>query len=415
MRAWVVLLLLPLTAAEPGIDNPADATPVRLYPHLIGHMDMPINTQPPADDWAYTENLGLLTHSQGCVDVPGLGLVATTHHTFYGFAAPDLVDYDRDEPRHSPQRGIHTDIHLDTDAGIGFTWYLETEIAPSMTTAAPAPVPQAVVRATVREGDAISVDHAAMNQGTIIALGQTEPVTMLGPATPTHPHVQHTTSDGRDVYAFQVPMAYAAGAATIRSGDGFNLRVDIFLQLPGCDDPAGDRYVIPDWVRAHTSPGHRPTLDLAIAESVLIRSVTSQVVNGTLVVDARVDTPWGPYNLGDVSLRIDGPSPADGLRASFRDPEPFERPDSRLYRWAWDFGAAGAAPGDYTLNVSAIDAQGRGPAVARLPFSLGAETTTCRVDGGEPICTTAGGDQESPAPWPLGLLVALALLRRHGQ
>jgi len=413
LPALVLPALLPTVAGQGyGIDNPDAAANVTLFAHLIGRQDMPMNTQEPPATWSYTAGDGVVAHSQGCVDVPGLGLVSNTHHTVYGYAAPTVVDYKGGSPEATTQRGIHADLVFETSRPLTLNWYLEPEWLPLADADAPTVVPQVTVLATVRQGDAVSVNHVAMDSGPILAMGSTGPADFAGPAT-DHPDVAY---DG--VYGVRVSLPFAQGAAMVGQDIGFNLRVDVFVTVPGCADPGSDAYAMPDWLRHHSSDGHRPRLDFTITQPVQVRSVLTRIVNGTLVAQALLDTPWGPYNLGDVALSIAGPSPPRALLQTEHEAEPYENFVGRRVAWTWDFTAENAQRGDYTLAVTAYDAQGAGPATATLPFRFGGDSTTCRVeDGGEALCHTVASSKGSPTLAPALIVLALAALalRRRGQ
>ncbi len=394
---WLPLLILlaPLAGAE--IMNPEDTAEATLYMHLVRNGDLAMNLVPPPEGWTYSHDRGIVHQSQGCVEVPGVGLASTTQHTYYAYVMQGAYDYE--STQQEPARGLHRPLSLATNQTVHVDWMLHASYA-SLGVSAPT-ASYVTVRATLREGSAISVGHQAMDQGIVLALGETPQTLIAGPATETQDWMSiHATPTGT-VYAFSVPLAWA-GPDQVSTG-GFNLRMDTFVAVPGCDDPGADRYVMPDGLHAHTSPGLRPALHLPYRGSVVVEHIETFIQNGTARAEAHVTTPWGPYNLGEVRL-----TGVPWTAVNVTDPARWKPEAARVHTWTWH------EPGDFELNVTVQDAQGHGQATANMPFEMGAKSTTCRqAVGSEVLChSTSAANKDSPAGLVLLPLLLAAFARR---
>ncbi|MEA3203037.1 MAG: hypothetical protein QOI63_707, partial [Thermoplasmata archaeon] len=172
-------------AATPGIANPRTSAPTRLFFHLGGGQDFPINTQMPADGYSRDESYGTATNSLTCLPAgtPVDGFTQKRYTTYYGYSSPGYVEYNYTQnglPRIHPERGLSFDVSLDPAVAPTVHWYITTFAAPDAANAPhPDPViPNVVARATVRTGEKITTDDTGYNDGEVIAQGQTEPTTL---------------------------------------------------------------------------------------------------------------------------------------------------------------------------------------------------------------------------------------------
>lgn len=410
------LLLLPTVAA---------ASPVTLYFHLDAHQDFPINTQPPDDRYADSSSRGLFNPTTTCIpSVDGVGQVHQAYHTSYGFSTPGYVQYDFEEdggPRIHPERGIASDVLLDRSAPATLTWFLETQATSNagddptveILNTAPLVVPQVEVTATVRTGDDVGIGAASYNQGRVIAQGGSGP-RILSP-TPDNPD-HFETDDGRHVHMFVIPLDIQMDH--IPAEDAFNVRIDVALDLPICPDDPDESVMLPV-VRAHTSPEHRPRIEWSIENPMTIEKVTPRIVDGRLLVDAIVSSPWGNYDVdetdGGITVQIDGPStPASVQRVQFvqrhhdhgRHVEPVEA------TFQWPYQNEGATLGEYMIQVTAWNDQRTGTATATATADLAALATT---DSDGNVMAAETQEKGAPGLGPVivvaGLMVA-ALWRR---
>ena len=326
MRVWIAilacLLIAPVAAQDVGFQNPMAPTPITMYVHLNGFQDAPINTQRPSDAYAASDDIGLIQHSQGCQDLPSTTLVSEPQHTSYAFSSPSLVQYDVDDggkPTFHNERGISYDLLLDPEP-VELVWYLETQVTSGSSDSGPEPnqlpilVPQVVMRGTIREGDAISVGAEAYNAGELVAEGFSTAAD-LSPLLEGHEHVTYMgTVDEKHLFEFRFPLE--VDRSTIRAGEGYNLRVDIYMDNPACNAPADDQYVMPDFVRHHTSPGHRPTFTWTVMNPIRIESLHPQAIGDDLIVHGHMNSVFGNYDVWGDSydtdtkplLDIQGPS-----------------------------------------------------------------------------------------------------------
>lgn len=439
---FVALLLIAgsVSAAaptEPGIYNPDTSTPTTMYFHINGFQQFPINTQQPDDRYADTVTRGSATHS-GCVEDPtgNFRFTSQSYHTWYGYSSPSIVEYDADnngEPIIHQERGLAYDVELDTDTPAMFSWFLEGKSAipadlPFDPDQVPTPMPQVVVRATIRHGDEISPDNSAFNQGQIIAIGQSMPTDLLGAMTTDNEHVTTHTVDGRYVYEFRFPLEYEV--SKIVREEGYNIRVDAFMQNDYCAAPEDKNSLMLDYARVHTSSQFRPHLEWSIMNPLIIEVMHPQFVGDDLVVHTQINSPWGSYDvLGDLAREqqlgfdITGPSPVMTLDRIVVDHTKGHGPEYHfkpvIATWMWDYQADQAKNGIYKVTLHAQNDQQTAEAYGVSTFQIGNGEVCYPGADGKQICDSAkptAVDAKSPGV-PTFLLVAgllgLALVRRR--
>ncbi len=380
----------------PGIYNPDVSTPVTMYFHINGLQDVPINTQLPDDRYGSSVPVGLATHSQGCVDAPAgtTTLGSDTHHTYYGFSSPGYVQYDVDqggEPRYHPERGISFDVEMDQSVPVDFTWYMQGQITGGDSDGVPMhqaspPVPQVVMRATIRQGDEISPGHTAFNTGEIIAQGQTAPADLMGENTQSEDVTFVGSADnGAPIYAFNAKLDYQKG--TIDAEESYNVRVDLFIQDPlnTCSDPQADEsgYLLPDYLRVHTSPEFRPQFTWNAFNPLRIEYLHPQFIGDDLVVHTSTNSPWGNYDVrgdqesesaGGLELELTGPSipvTLNRVALTARTHEHDHHTEAVDATWVWEYKVDGAQDGLYTAVFTAKNDQESAEAVAVAQFEIG--------------------------------------------
>ncbi len=414
--AAIALLAMPGAAAQQvGIQNPNQSTPVTLYMHLDGIQDFPINTQPPDDRYQTSEAFGSATNSLGCVpEVPGANVASKEWHTYYGYSTPGYVEYDFEEeggPRYHKERGISFDVELDTGSPFMLYWYLETQAVSGEAGAAdpntvPVVVPNVVVRATMRTGDDVGVGDAAFNSGSIIAQGQTEPITLSPEAS------NHVAVGEHHAYEFAVPMAFSMDRIT--RDEAFNIRIDVYMDNPACDDPDAG-YIMPNTVRLHTSPELRPRMDFAIMNPIVINYIHPQFVGDELVIHTEMNSPWGNYDVdeeGDgILVSVEGPSNAASLaRAAFvqRHHEHFFHQEPVAVTYLWPYLNDGAKDGTYTVKVEAWNDQRTAKAVGVAGFDIGRNVGI--ADDGSEVESINTGPSEKESPGVAPIMAAIALV-----
>ncbi len=425
-------------ARAPGIYNPNASTPIQMYFHINGLQDVPINTQKPDDRYASDVPVGLATHSQGCVNDPTVpALVRGARHTYYGFSSPGYVQYDVDqggEPRYHPERGISFDVKMDASKPVDFVWYMQGQATGGDTAGVPVhslspPLPNVVMRATIREGDQISPGHTAFNTGEIIAQGQTEPALLQGAGT-SSPNVNYVgpASNGAPIYEFRVPLEYQR--TTIDAMESYNARIDFYMEtLPGtCDKPQEDNYLMPDFLRVHTSPENRPGFTWHIFNPLRIEYLHPQFIGDDLVLHTSTNSPWGNYDVrgdqtsedqGGLTVTVTGPSvPVSINRVALtaRTHEHDHHTEAVDATWVWEYKKDGARDGLYTVTFSAKNDQETTEAIAVAQFEIGSgkivgcgnQATGEKVDCDETVQKDgAKANQESPG---IGFVSVLAVL-----
>ncbi len=422
------------TPTEPGIYNPSQSTESTLYFHINGFQDFPINTQKPDDRYADAVEVGLATAS-GCVSDP-TGVQKFTdrsYHTWYGYSSPSYVQYDVDEnglPRIHQERGLSYNIELDTGTQPVFRWYMEGK-APGNLPGADQfhpPIPDVVVRATVREGDDVSVGNAAFNEGAIIAQGESMATTLAGSFTQESESVIAHQVGTSWVYEFIIPLDIEKDQVDRR--ESYNVRVDAFVQNDLCGDPAtaeGGDYIFPNFALVHTSSDYRPMLKWNIMNPVVIEALHPQFVGDDLVIHTYSNSPYGSYDVqGDLKseqpilVEIDGPSPAINLaQVALVDHSLGHGPEEHFKAVAatflWDYQGDQAQDGTYTVTLRVQNDQQTAEAIAVATFNIGAgdaEVCSKNFDETDVNCRKASEvasapPKESPG---LGLLTGLGVL-----
>ncbi len=424
--AFLLALLMASSVAmaqSSTIDNPEVSTPTTLYFHLDAHQDFPINTQPPDDRYAKGSTRGLLASTTTCTPEGTPGQFHQDHHTVYGFSTPGYVEYEYEEdggPRIHPERGLAYNVLLDDEGMTGY-WYLKTTVdsnqASSDINNLPVLVPQVVVRFTMRTGDEVSFGAEAYNEGEVIAIGESAPVVLL-PSEETPGY--HAQDDGSHVYEIQVPLDVKKDEIPAdEDTGGYNLRVDVFTQVPGCqEDP--DASFMPGSIEIYTSPEHRPRLDLAVMNPVRIDYIHPQFVGTDLLIHTSLNSPWGNYDVdeteGGITMEVSGPTTASSVfRVAFEQKHHqhgyhFEAVD---VTYQWDYAKDQAADASYDLTVTVWNDQRTASATGSATIDVGSLTAT--DDEGNVVKQVETDEKETPIPALLPLLgmVGAALVARR--
>ncbi len=376
---------------EPGIYNPTTiSTESKMYFHINGFQDFPINTQKPDDRYADRVEVGAATHS-GCIADPAGAQHFTdrSYHTWYGYSSPSYVQYDVDEngePRIHQERGLSYDIKFDSGTQPTFSWFLEGKAPGNVegTDASHPPIPNVIVRATIRQGDDISVGNAKFNDGAVVAIGQTEPVTLSGAMTQGNDNVIAHQVGNTWIYEFTFPLSLEK--QQIDKKESYNVRVDAFMDNPYCADPSapkGGDYMFLNFALVHTSSDFRPMVKWNIMNPIMIEALHPQFVGDDLVVHTASNSPYGSYDvLGDLKseqamvLEIVGPSPAMTLdQVALVDHSLGHGPEEHFKAvaatWLWDYQADQAKDGKYTVTLRVQNDQQTAEAIAVATFEIG--------------------------------------------
>jgi len=398
-------LALALLLAGAAVAPAALAAPSRLYVHLADPAnldDVPMTAQEPPANLTYREGGGVADVTFSCVPAaPGPGLEA---HTVYAVPYAQPAD-----DTHLPQaiataaRGVGYATTL--GANLTLHWYLETATQATGPSGDPTPagppVPNVVVRATLREGEPIGADASKYDAGQLLASGESAPALLAGPATQG---ATVDTVDGHTVYNVTVPLTVAAARVP---SIGMNLRVDVLVQNPLCDAAGGT--LMPPLVLSHSSPGHRPHLDLDVGEPLRwLPPKLDRDQFGSVHYTGGLIGVWGGYAIANASVTVSGPTPASAVSLNVVRPAscgssacPLRAPTDPAYvLWTWRSGDDHAAAGEYGVNATASDLSGNTLAAPPISFGLSADTKAPLVTNGPP----------KSSPGPVAALAVLLLL-----
>lgn len=421
MRWLWALLLVPLASGQASIDNPDDPTPVTLWMHCVSLGDCPINTQEPDPTFSSNVDLGLAQFSQGCVDVPAVGVFSRTTHTIYGYSSPYYVQYEHDEgghPRYHPDRGLASDVLLDLATTPLMTWFVEVETRGAEL---PAVAPRTRVDVTLRGGDEISVDHEAFNTGPLIAHGSSGPIDL-------HPLQSDAPAVRTGLYRFDVPLRFG-DEERIAKEEAFNIRVDVITDIPGCNRPAENAYATLPTVASHAGGEWWPRLQLSIMNPITIQTIMPRIVEDGVLIHVEAVSPWGFYDLaGDrfgeedtLTMAITGPT--EPRLVERIAPHTSSSGHGWLSKplqahWFWEAAQDDWAPGTYTATFRVENDQRSANATATASFDLGTGSVSgCLPEAGHHRCVQGQVHTEETTPTPMALallaLVATCWVRAH--
>jgi hypothetical protein len=398
-----------VTAQDIGITNPTTSTPTTLFMHLIDFQDFPINTQPPDDKFTDSTTIGALTHSTSCIpnpnDTVGQGGAPFVDNTrYYGYSSPSYVEYNFEQdgkPRTHPERGISYDAIIDSAAPFDLYWYMATTTSGPNSNGVnpdiiPVTIPNVVVKATIRAGDAISVDDAGYDSGPELVGGQTLPATIgggkvIGPdpgAVDSHPQVKYvgagSPGSGDYLYEFKVPMKVTS--EVIPRATGYNLRIDMYIDSPACPANSGpdtkDNYKFMIQPKIHTSAEHRPRMELSIKDPIRLEYLHPQFVGDDLVIHTSMNSAWGNYDVNEqdadgIAVTVEGPSPATSLAKAAvvqRTHEHYHHQEAVDITYVWPYKTDRAQNGLYTVTVKFMNDQRNAEAVGVAQFEIGKGT-----------------------------------------
>ena len=411
---WLGLfLLLPLAHAQTVTVEPAQVD-TTLYFHVLSPWGMPINTQRPPYDPAFTDTgaFGPSANTLSCLDPttgPATGgLTSIEYHRYYGYSSPGFVEYDRANgngaPRTHSERGLAYDLDLLGEQAV-MHWFMEASPgAPPFAGQAPPPTPaplaNIVVQAVVQESNAVSIDDLAYGDGDVLMQGETRPVTVVEDQIVGDGADQVVASqvDGRWVYEFVVPLAIVKPTVDMRKG--YTVQVAVRVDNPACDPAAGT--VMVGAAQPFADAAHGPRLELRNAEPLRVTSLQAESMqDGPILVTALAISPWGNYDVDvhNATLSVTGPSPALAER---------NHTIQRLHEYAhkfdptevgWRIDPSGLADGRYEATYTVQNLQRTATATASLAFL---------VEGGRVVDQPA---KESPtaAAWVTLLILGLAV------
>lgn len=411
--ASLLLAAMPVQAQDVGIQNPNQATPTTLYFHVINVQDMPINTQLPDDSFTDEAHWGLNSATLTCAnallpDNPVTpGMLSPIWHTMYGYSSPSYVEYDfqsNGQPRTHPERGISYDGVIAADQPFDLVWYLASFYGAAGSdqanpNSAPLPISDIVVAASMKTGDAISIDDKGYDGGETIAAGETTPALLVPNAgayemsSPSTAHQQVTyippqnPTSGKHVWEFRIPMTIEKDI--IPRATGFNVRIDVYLDSQGQCGESDKEYIMPNLVEGYSAPNARPRMELSMMNPIRLEYLHPQFVGDDLVVHTSMNSVWGNYDVGEVNamtpdvtedyikVSIEGPSPATSLAKAAlvqRFHEHYHHQEAVDVTYVWPYKTDRAENGLYTVFVEFMNDAGNAKATGTAQFEIGKGT-----------------------------------------
>lgn len=389
---WALLLALVLAvpqAAGQDADAPVAASvPTDLYFHLISIQDFPINTQQPPPERREEVAWGIGAHTLSCLgdtDPPYVGALEHAYHTMRGYANPGPVDYvyvENGQPRLYPERGVRGNVTIDSAYPASAQWFLIARAATEPNVPGPVVAPSVAVRVTVRTGNALSIDDGSYDAGTLILQGQSESVTLLNGLAlrrdgSASEQVRASQVDGTWVYGFDIPLTMES--PTIPASEGYNVRVDTFVDVPGCHEPQTTGTVMPNVLNAYLDAKHQPRLHVAVVNPIRIDFLHPQIVGDDLLVHAQMRSVWGDHDLPRSGWTLDVQGP---IGAGFQLQPKVPRSHCHCYgedapalgaTYVWKGGAN--VPGHYDVQFTVANLQATATATASTAFDNAPEQT----------------------------------------
>lgn len=358
--AWLLVLAFVVPAGAHNGERHTSA-PTTLYFHVNGFQDFPVNTQRPGDFYKEDASIGVATESATCLPAgtPIDGITQHAYHTFYGFSS-GAVDYNLTTGQIRMVgygRAPGHDIQLDAGKTITLHYFLSTQTGVSAQglvdpNSAPLVVPQVFVRATLRTGEQISRGAESYNAGTVLAQGQSPPADLAGEQT--RGAIYEPMPDGTRVYEFVVPLAYT-GNGTVPGRDGFNVRIDVAEAIPGCDkDP--DHAIMTNSVRVHSSPEHRPRLELSSQETLTVATSSANLTAAGIEFHFSPMSAWGSYDVDATGFNFtlqgpNGPVAATPVPHVMRFHVHGEESKPMDHEWVLNVTNTNASAGTYTAKL----------------------------------------------------------------
>ncbi|MGB1697405.1 MAG: hypothetical protein ACPHK8_03295, partial [Thermoplasmatota archaeon] len=267
-------------------------------------------------------------------------------------------------------------------------------------------VPSVKVAATIRTGDDVGLGDTAYNQGSLIGYGE----------SPAQDLMPEPGSEGPVIYEFAVPIVFEADM--IGKEDAFNIRVDVMMDLPTCNEV--DSALMPGLISVHTSKDNRPRVDLNIMNPVFVEYVHPQIQGDRLVIHTGLGSPWGNYDVdetpGGIEVTITGPTEAKSMQRAAvvqRTHEHNHHFEPVDVTYVWPFERDEAELAEYKIDVKVWNDQRTGSSTGSAVIDLESRTG---VDAeGNQIGEEKSGETEEA---PVGLLLpvlgllGLALRRR---
>lgn len=402
LRALLLgLLLLPASVAAADAVEPT-VVDTKLYLHMLNVQAMPINTQEPDPAFIDLTGWGTFATSTTCLQRAAgdpdasQGMLGQSWHRYYGYSTPTFVLYDfaqNGNPMTHPERGLSMDIPLEGNAvlhwGMRATNGVEGAGAPGLPTA------NVRVQAVLRTSDNISIEDKAYDTGEVLYEGSTSPVTLAQGIVAGSGANQVTaeTVGGDQVYTFHVPLLRLA--ENLSSAHGFTLRIDVTMDVPGCDP---DTSLMTNSLQPYADPKHWPFIELRHGTPLQVDATTLDELGEGLLLNWTVRSAWGGYDVdaANATLRIFGPAnvTTELVQLVQRTREHAHLTEPVRFTWAlFD----GVPDGTYTVLLEVPNLQHTATASTALTFT---------VQDGRIVDTL----QQAPGPGAGLLLLALAAL-----
>lgn len=412
---------------DPANIEEGQDTCVVLYGHIFDLLNaVPINIQPPP---GAQPDL-----SRGFTGAPNVEQLGFDNNQLPLYSSPGFVEYaspDDTEPRLHPERGITDTVDLSDTVPVTGYWYLSADFDEvSVAGGDPAANPDVGVMPCVTVRMVLETGRVH-NQGTYLAEGFETKVLVnqdggAGGASPAPAEVDCSGFGNsaesaevmmpEDVTEFKVDMGVAKG--DIPKIEAFLVYVEWYQWHPG--DPDNKEKIGQHQWNLHTGGEYRNRVLIPVKNPVRIEEVRPQFFDGKIYIHGVFNSPWGSYDVDPSSIEITIKD-ADGNVVEANNIEPailrysvdhdgHFKPVNATF--PWDYKADGLGPGEYSIEVTAMNWQHTGIAkkVGKVVIGSNADDVETFDDSGnkqENIDTRLNQAEEGPGAGVILLTTAL--------
>lgn len=346
--------------------DPAVVTCTVLYGHLFNLLDpVPINVQFPNEQCHDLD--------RGFTSVPTVGPFDQAKQDLY--SSPGFVEYEQGsikdgvcDPRLHPERGITSDVIIDTSIPIMFYWYMSADTDDVSLAADPRDVNTGAMPCLEVTVQLWTGRHPG--QGTLLAQGKSTrtvlsskvapetdlptPDPCVDPATATiYPNLQI-----KKVHEFPVNLGPALG--NIPKVEAFVIHVE-WRQF---SQTGSQKFAQREW-NVHTGVEYRNRLVVPVLNPQRVEEVRPQLFEEKIYIHGVFNSPWGSYDVDPSSLKVEILKPDGSVFESSNLGEPilkFSVDHDAHFRpvnatFPWEYKKDNLPPGTYKIRMSSLNWQ----------------------------------------------------------